>query len=260
MNILAKFSRKLWSRAARRRRERILGRLLDRHHESLFRIRTSYGDWIVPETALIPGGTAVCVGAGEDISFDLCLNKRGMRVFTADPTPRAVKHVRQVLDGALRGKNVPIGNSRAEHYDFDGFDPNRFTFLDVGLSDRSSVLRFWAPKDPSHVSHSIVNLQRTEEYFDAQCVRLQDLCAANGIDRIEILKLSVGGAEYAVLKDLVEGRLRPRVVCVEFDEGPNVQDTESLQRISDAVREMKQAGYRLLKIENWKFLFSLRND
>jgi FkbM family methyltransferase len=183
-----------------------------------------------------------------------------MRVFTVDPTPRAARHVRQVLDGAVRGESVPINNSQVEHYDFSGFEPSRLRLLEVGLSDTNSVLRFWAPKDPAHVSHSIVNLQHTGEFFEAQCIRLQDLCAANGVDEIEILKIDVEGAEYAVLKDLTAGQLRPRVVCVEFDEGPILQDKSSLQRISDTVQEMKQVGYRLLKIEHWNFMFCLHKD
>lgn len=235
----------------------MVSKLLDEHHKSLVKIGTSNGGWIIPESALTPGAVAICVGAGEDISFDIGLNRKGMHVFTLDPTPRAAKHVRQVLDGARSKASVAINSSSVEYYDFNGFEPRRFKFLEIGLYNTNSVLQFWAPKIPSRVSYSVVNLQKTNEFFEAQCVRLQDLCVANDIDKIEILKLDIEGAEYAVLKDLAAGVIRPRVVCVEFDEGPNLGDHEASQRILHAVREIKQVGYRLLAIEHWNFLFSL---
>ena len=43
----------------------------------------------------------------------------------------------------------------------------RFHFMPVGLWSEDTVLRFFAPRDPAHVSHSVVNLQRTEDYFEA---------------------------------------------------------------------------------------------
>lgn len=257
MGLSSKISDRVLKLPERRRREKTVKGLMDRHSEKLLRIGSTYGGWSVPETAVIPNATAVCVGAGEDISFDVALNRCGMNVFTLDPTPRAATHVRHLLDGSRNGKTVPINNSHHEHYDLSGFDPLRLTFLEVGLSDRNSILRFWAPQNPTHVSHSTVNLQKTNDYFEAQCFRLQDLCAANGIGEIAILKIDVEGAEYAVLKDVVLSGLRPRVVCVEFDEGPNLHEPEAMGRVADTVQQMKRVGYRFLNADHWNFLFAL---
>jgi FkbM family methyltransferase len=257
MGVLSKISDKVLTIPERRRRDRTVHQLLDSHSERLLRIGSTYGGWTVPEPALTPGATAICVGAGEDISFDVELNRREMRVFTLDPTPRAAKHVRQVLEGSRKGEKVPINNSPHEHYDLSGFDPGRLTFLEVGLSNSNSVLRFWAPQDPTHVSHSAVNLQNTNDYFEAQCLRLADLCAANAIDEIAILKMDVEGAEYMVLKDIIQSEIRPRVVCVEFDEGPNLHDSDAMERIADVVQHLKQDGYRFLNADHWNFLFAL---
>jgi len=257
MNVFARIRRKLAALAEQSRRKRVLRELLEKSREPLRRVGTSYGGWVVPESSLLAGKTAVCVGAGEDISFDVALNRMGLRVFTVDPTPRAAAHVRQVLAAAASGVPVSIDNSPTEHYDLQGFDAGRFTFLELGLSDKNSTLRFWAPKNAKHVSHSLVNLQHTDKFFEARCVRLQDLCADQGIEAIEILKLDVEGAEYAVLADLLAGQLRPRVVCIEFDEGCNPQDGGYLQRIADAAGQMKQGGYRLVHIDSWNFTFVL---
>jgi FkbM family methyltransferase len=208
-------------------------------------------------SAVVPGSIAVYVGAGEDISFDVELSRIGMSVFTLDPTPREKKHVKEVLDGAAEAKTVPIANSPADYYDLRGFDTARFSFLDSGLSHEDKTMRFWEPKNPAHVSHSIVNLQHTDRYFDAKCIRLQTLCDEREIDHIQILKLDIEGAEYAVLGDLLAGHIRPSVICVEFDEGSFPQDRKCLRRISDAVKKLKKFGYLLPAVEGWNFLFVL---
>lgn len=243
--------------------QRVLKRVLliwtlrDRSRQELTRLGTSYGGWTVPVAAVAPGRIAICVGAGEDISFDVELNKRGMTVFTMDPTPRAKIHVQQVLDGVGGGSVVAIDKSPSEHYDLVGFDPLRFRFLELGLSDQDQVMRFWTPKNPEHVSHSIVNLQRTEDFFEARCVRLETLCSLFKISSIEILKLNIEGAEYAVLEDLIAGEIRPRVICVDFDEGYNPLDGGYMKRIAHTVKQMKTSGYKLLYVDCWNFLFVL---
>src|SRR5690348_15553010 len=141
------------------RKARIIGRLRDKGGPRLTKIGTKYGGWNIPASAIRPGMTAVCVGAGEDISFDLELNKRGLKVFTLDPTPRARKHVKQLLAEAEQGGRISINNSPTEHYQLSGFDRSRFTFVEAGVWNEDKIEKFFAPKDPRHVSHSIVNLQ-----------------------------------------------------------------------------------------------------
>ena len=65
---------------------------------------------MVPVSAIVPDETAVCVGAGEDISFDIELNRRGMFVVCVDATPRAKQQVAEVWHTSLSGK--PVGTGR----------------------------------------------------------------------------------------------------------------------------------------------------
>lgn len=256
MNLFSKTGQKLSYLVEQCEKRRVIGSQLERMQESLVRIGSEYGGWTVPESVLAPGCTAICVGAGEDITFDVGLNRMGLRVFTVDPTPRAAAHVRDVLDGAATGRSVAVDGSSTACYDFTGFDPSQMRFLELGLSDKNGVMRFWAPKNPDHVSHSIVNLQQTGDSFEVECIRLEDLCTANGIESVDILKLDIEGAEYMVLNDVTSGTIRPRAVCVDFDEGFNHTESGYLYRIADAVRKMRRAGYRLVKVEAWNFVFA----
>jgi FkbM family methyltransferase len=229
--------------------------LLDADGLELTKIGSAYGGWIVPKSKVKSGTTAVCVGAGEDISFDVELNKKGVHVFTLDPTPRAQKHVAQVLAAASGGPAAPINNSRSDFYDLRGFDQERFTFKDVGIWNENASMRFFAPEDPSHVSHSVVNLQHTDQYFEAKCVRLQTVCDSFNIRDIEILKLDIEGAEYNVLKDMLDCKILPSVLCIEIDELRNPLDDEYMPRVVSAIQMLKKNGYKFRHITNCNALF-----
>jgi FkbM family methyltransferase len=190
----------------------------------LVRIGSRTGGWVVPEQRLGVGSICYCAGVGEDITFDLGLIERfGCEVWAFDPTPRAVAHVATQASGL-----------------------HRYHFQPVGLWDRDETCRFYAPSDPAHVSHSVVNLQRTEQYFEAPCRRLSRMMAENGHDRLDLLKLDIEGAEYRVVQSLIEDDLDVRVLCVEFDEAFHALDGAYRGRIRAALSQLADASFRLV--------------
>lgn len=221
----------------------------------LERLGTDYGGWYVPIAMLKPGAVAICAGAGEDISFDVELNRRGLNVFTADPTPRAREHVKRVLAAAATGANVGINSSTTEFYDLTSFDPARLHLMEVGLWKADEVQRFFKPRDAGHVSHSIANLQHTEDGFDARCVTLRSLCATAQVDTPLLAKIDIEGAEYAVLDDIAANGPHPQIVSVEFDEGYNPLDADFAVRIERTVRNLLRVHYRLAHVDGWNCLF-----
>jgi FkbM family methyltransferase len=192
----------------------------------LVRLGTDYGGWWLPESILRPGAVAYCAGAGDDISFDLALHDRGMRVVTIDPTPRAVSHA-----NAVAPKN------------------DRFVFVPVGLWDTAEELRFYYPRDLTAVNYSVVNLQRTSEYFTAKAKTLRGLMDELGDNHIDVLKLDIEGAEHRVIESFIADGVRPVVVCVEFDQ------PDPLRSVLRSIRLLQQSGYRLIRIEGWNYTF-----
>jgi FkbM family methyltransferase len=228
-----------------------LRKRLDVGEPELVRLGTAHGGWSVPIATIQSKGTAVCVGAGEDISFDVELNKRGFNVLTVDPTPRAKAHVARVLDAAKGGPRLPINNSSTDFYDLEGFDEARFKFI----WKENTSMRFFAPKNPKHASHSIVNLQGTKEWFEAKCETLQTICNSHKINQIDILKLDVEGSKYAVLENVVQCGLLPRVLCVEFDEIWNPIDGALVERILATIDLLANCAYKFQHVDNSNALF-----
>ena len=253
--MLRKITRKL----EKRRRESFRDDLLDRTDQEIIRLGTDYGGWNVPLDWLQEGANAVCIGAGEDISFDIELNARyGMNVVTVDPTPRAGAHVERLLECVRSGERMPINQDDSTYYDLDGFSPDRFTFLARGVWKEDRVMRFFVPRNADAVSHSIVNLQSTDDYFEANCQTLRSLCEDLGIAKIDLLKMDVEGAEYEIIGNMVDDGVLPAVVCVEFDEGQTAPKGY-LSRIAETCTALKARGYALRHIEGWNFLF-VRGD
>ena len=117
--------------------------------------------------------------------------------------------------------------------------------------------RFYEPADPAHVSHSIVNLLGTQGYFEAECRTLAALMARNGHAHLDLLKLHVEGAEYGVIQSLRRDNIRPKLVCVEFDEGNAGLDAGATARIEQSVRTLKSMGYWIAHRHEWNFTFIL---
>lgn len=189
----------------------------------------SGASWTVPETFLAKGAICYCGGVGEDISFDTELVRTyGCVVFAFDPTPKAIAHV------AANASNLPS-----------------FHFMPVGLWSEEATLKFYEPRNPEHVSHSVKNLQDTEAFFTADCKPVSAIMKSKGHKRIDLIKLDIEGAEYEVLAEMLASRVTPRVLCVEFD-----QPTSPLITLK-MIGRIRDEGYCLVAVKSWNYTFVL---
>jgi FkbM family methyltransferase len=218
---------------------------------SLVRLGTSYGGWLIPAA---PGltGESVCylAGAGEDISFDCALAQRfHCNIRVIDPTPRAVQHFMDLKKALKEGRRFPINNSQSEFYEITATDLARMKFLPIGLADQDADLKFYLPKNSSHVSCSTVNLQKTKDFFTAKCHRLRTVMAQQSDEVVDLIKMDIEGAEYSVIRDILASGLLPRILLIEFDEAHTPLDSDAGSRIADHVRQLAQAGMRCIAVE-----------
>lgn len=225
--------RKRWSTAVRPwpRFERLALRRLTKSAPRLERIGSAYGGWYVPVEWISPHSVCYLAGVGEDITFDLGLiQATRCQVHAFDPTPRAARHVATAAQGVAA-----------------------FHFHEVGLWSDETVKRFYAPRDPRHVSHSLVNLQKTETYFDAQCRPIDAIMRDLGHDRIDLLKLDIEGAEHEVIASMLAGGIRPGIVAVEFDQ------PVPYRRMRDTFKKLLSSGYAFVKMDNLNLTFVQRS-
>src|SRR5437867_11219048 len=80
-------------------RRTVILRLAHAQARGHIKVGSDLGGWYIPTHLLNSNAVCYCVGAGEDISFDLELVGRyGCSVFTFDPTPRALKHLNSLRE------------------------------------------------------------------------------------------------------------------------------------------------------------------
>ena len=147
-------------------------------------------------------------------------------MFAFDPTPRSVEYMKT-----------------------EAAQNPHLRFFPLGLWHRKETLKFFAPEDPGHVSHSVVNLQNTSDYFEAPCDRLSSIMSDLGHSRIDMLKLNIEGAQYAVLDSIIEDKVPIGVLSVAFDQ------PASPLRIYRTVRALQRHGFDLVKVDRWAYTF-----
>lgn len=195
---------------------------------------TDYGGWVIPTRLIDEHSICYCVGCGEDISFDLSLiDHFNCDVYGFDPTPRAIEYVKSVV-----GQNP------------------KYHFYNVGLWDAEDTLKFFVPKNPTHVSHSLVNLQKTNEHILIKVNRLSSLMKDLGHEKIDLLKIDIEGAEYKVIESIIEDGINIKVICVEYDECSNPLDSNYKDRVQTSVHHLQDNGYSLVSVQdNGNYMF-----
>ena len=192
------------------------------------RIGSDYGGWWVPADLLDKYSICYLAGVGEDTTFDEGLIERfGCDVWAFDPTPRAIAHAATVTN---RGSTSPTS----------------------GCGASPTTMQFYAPADPNHVSHSIANLQETDDYFEAP-VRdgVRGDAQARAHDEIDLLKLDIEGAEGPVLERMLDDGITPRVLCIELDA------VEPPWRSLALLRRLHEAGYEVNHVEDRNYTLTL---
>jgi FkbM family methyltransferase len=190
-----------------------------------------YGGYQVPADALGPESVVLSAGAGTDTSFEaLLVDRFGCRVHVLDPVPTAAAHVA----------------------DAHAHEP-RITFEHAALWTEDTDLTFHEPEIPGHVSHSATDLHRTPVAFLSAARSVGSLRAEHGWDRVDLLKISAEGAEFAIIDSVLAAAEPVRTICVEFAQPAPVH------RVEDAIAALGAHGYATVAASvrpfNWKMTF-----
>ena len=205
-------------------------------------IGTEYGGYAVPKP-MVQSGVALSFGAGEDISFEVGIaGLLDATVHVFDPTPRAV----EFGERASAELNRELGSVRIHYHPY-------------GVWSETKTLRFYEPADPAHVSHSVVNMQNTVKYFEAECLTPADILKRLMLDQVTLVKLNVEGAEYEIIAAMFDARIRPPLICIALDELHSPMNDGSTQRLRGLISRFLTEGYVPVHARDSKVTFCLRS-
>lgn len=190
-------------------------------------------------------------GLGEDASFDIEFAKKyNSQIIIVDPTPSAITHYNYILE-SIRKRKENLTNDSTENtglYDLSNVNENQLLLEKFALWTIPTKLKFFAPKNPDHVSYSITNFQHNYslsenfEHIIVDSVTLQTLLEKYKFEQLHLLKLDIEGAEVEVLKDMMKNKIYPTQIAVEFD-GFNSPSKKALSDYYEVDSQLRANGY-----------------
>jgi FkbM family methyltransferase len=147
----------------------------------------------VSPQGLAPESVLYSFGVGRDISFERAMIERyGLTVHAFDPTP------------------LSLGWAKSQQF------PERFHLHELGIAAYDGTARFQPPTKAKFESFSLVRTSGLSEPIEAPVRRFQTLTQMLGHTRIDVVKMDVEGAEYEVLRDVLESNVQIGQILVEF--------------------------------------------
>jgi len=193
---------------------------------------SDYGGYHVDESMIHPAAVIYSLGIGEDISFDLALiEKLGATVEAFDPTPKVKEWLfKQAL-------------------------PPQFHFHPFGIAGHDGEETFYLPPRNDWVSHSIVKArQYGRESVNFPVMTLSSAMKQQEHDHIDVLKMDIEGAEYAVIEEIVRESIPVGQILVEFHHQLSSVGTSATRR---ALAGLERRGMKISYVCPRKEVFTL---
>lgn len=228
-------------------------RLVSQYGLELVKMGSEYGCWQFADI-LTSESVVLTFGAGEDVTFDFSLIRHtGCKVHCFDPTPNAIRHVGDVRRLMLEGR---LQLSRYKN--FSAKDAVNLIFHSIGIWKETTELEFFSPPKKGMASFSVMNLHGGDSSVFLKCKSFSDICADLEVEKVDLVKLDVEGAEYAAIESILASGVLPQQLLVEFDEGWKPKDDGALSRITTTCNLLRDAGYDLVHLDGWDFTFFKR--
>lgn len=172
-------------------------------------------------------------GIGEDLSFskDL-LEKWNCDVYAFDPTPKAIQYVKQS----------------------DLIKQKEFHFYEWGIADKDEIGQFHLPKEEVYVPANIVGCSDVQEVsgsivqhdgvqydsIDVELKTLKNIMKYLGHEQIDLLKMDIEGAEFAVIDEILSSGVVFKELCLEIHNRFFANGNVLLKRM---IKKLNGSGY-----------------
>ena len=216
----------------------------------LLRLGSDYGGWTFELSSDLQDSVIISCGLGEDASFDVDFATRfRAKIIIVDPTPRAILHFEEIqrrLGQPATQAYEKGGKQPIDAYDLRKIARGALTLEPSALWVENTRVKFFAPANPGHVSHSIVNYQnnynQNTTHIEVAAITPEALFAKYRLRTVPLMKLDIEGAEVEVIRHMLERSIRIRQLLVEFDE-MSFPSQRSKKNVENTDRILTEAGY-----------------
>lgn len=227
--------------------------------EKLDRLGSKYGGWILPKDIELDEDSVVySAGVGEDISFDMLLSdKYKCNIVLIDATTRAKKHYEEVFHYYEKIKWKMTGDIQEDYY---GImyplkpDLKKIEFIEKALWDEEKEdIKFYKQDNEQYVSQTLIEGMFGDNYDLISTTTLKKIKEENEHFDIDILKLSISGAEIKILHTMLNENIFPKYICVNF----SVKNQEDQDAVIAILNRLQHVRYQIIANEGRKFTLKL---
>jgi FkbM family methyltransferase len=185
------------------------------------------------------------------LSFDLLLQcKYNCDVLLIDPANKAVKHFDEVKQ-YYNNKQLFTGGIQKDYYScIRSLQPNldKLKYINIDLWNKKDELKFYKQTNDNCVSQSLVENIFGQKYDIVPVDSIKNIMEQQGHSHLDLLKLDIEGAEIETVNQMLDDKIYPTYVLIEFD---------LLLKNKDPGNTTKQLIERMITKENYKML---KND
>ena len=219
---------------------------------------SNYGGWSFLDDKDLENKIIISAGLGEDASFDIeLINKYNCKIIVVDPTPRAIDHYNEIIKSTGEPKNDSYqegGNQIISSYDLTNINNKNFILVKRGLHNLDNEeLKFFAPPNKNHVSYSIIdwqnNYKKESDFIKIKTITIKSILKEFDIKNFEMIKLDIEGSEVEVLNQMIDDKIFPNQILVEFDELNKINKV-SIERFFDIHQKLLSKEYKLIRTQS----------
>lgn len=189
----------------------------------------SMGSWWFHPDLLNTTSVVYSLGVGDDVGLDRALIAEfGVEIHAFDPTPSTIEWL---------AKAEPLSSTR-------------FYFHPWAITARDGTLilypRVTKRGQNSKTMYTLVAEESSiDSGIEVQAFTIKSIMSNLGHRHIDLLKMDIEGAEYDVLKNMLDCRIRPTQLLVEFHHRfPGI----GLQSTIDLIGLLRSNGYRIIAV------------
>ena len=223
------------------------------------KLGSDYGSWCFLNLDNLFNSIIISCGSGEDISFDIeFINKFNLKIILLDPTPRAIDYFELVKKS--------FGSKKKQGYTNDGkqkissYDLTEITSQDLILIPKAIWIenlnqkKFFSPKNKKHVSYSFNDFsndyRKDSDFIKVETITYDNVIRDNSINSLPLIKLDIEGSETSVIEDILEHRILPDQILVEFDE-LTTYELKAIYKYYRLHKKMLRKGYISVDVNNF---------
>ena len=222
------------------------------------RLGTNYGGWYVPKNMELNENSIIYSGGvGEDISFDIKIQEKyKCNIFLIDPTEKALIHFNEVKEYYKNGRQF-LGNIQKDYIQSiqnNKPDFSKFYYFNIGLWNCHDKLKFYKQNNKNYVSQSLIENMFTQEYDEVNVTTIKALMEEKKHKTIDLLKLDIEGAEIEVIQQMLDDKIFPKYILIEFDLFLKKKDPGN-KKTNDLISRLLSLNYIILINDNFNITF-----